>query len=47
MGLGLKLRKAGTHISASYVLYSYAIYQICMIIVLEIISCNIRMKGRW
>ncbi|KAL8582124.1 hypothetical protein ACOMHN_004043 [Nucella lapillus] len=44
MGLGLKLRKSSTHASASYVLYAYAIYEICMIIALEVICCNIRIK---
>ncbi|XP_076441014.1 putative ferric-chelate reductase 1 [Babylonia areolata] len=44
MGLGLNLRKSGTHSSASFVLYAYAIYEICMFIALEIICCNIRIK---
>nr|KAG5713992.1 hypothetical protein BaRGS_020320 [Batillaria attramentaria] len=46
MALGLKLRKSGVHVSGPYILYAYAMYQVIMVIVLEIITCNIRIKER-
>ncbi|KAH9510324.1 hypothetical protein Btru_042775 [Bulinus truncatus] len=42
--LGCGLQKAAVHYSVVYIVYSFAVYQMVVIVILEIIFCNIRVN---
>ncbi|XP_025110498.1 ferric-chelate reductase 1-like isoform X1 [Pomacea canaliculata] len=46
MILGSKLSKARVHVATTYILYAYAVYQVLIAVVLEFITCNMRIKEK-
>ncbi|XP_041357894.1 putative ferric-chelate reductase 1 [Gigantopelta aegis] len=44
--LGVNLKKARVHEYVSYVLYCFAVYQVFIVLVLEVVACNSRIKER-